>query len=179
MGIKNWPQAERPRERLLEKGAHALSDAELLAVLLRTGVAGRSAVDLARELLSRFGGLGGLLGARREDIIEVPGLGDAKYAELQAIQEIARRVLREQMTERDALSSPRAVRDYLRLALQGRESEVFIALFLDAQNRVIATEELFRGTLTQTSVYPREVVKNALRHNAAGVIFANHPPGHR
>jgi DNA repair protein RadC len=178
MGINDWPAAERPRERLIDKGAGALSDAELLAVLLRTGVSGRSAVDLARELLSRFGGLGGLLAARREEILEVAGLGTAKYAELQAIQEIARRVLREQMAERDALSSPRAVRDYLRLALQGRESEVFVALFLDAQNRVIATEELFRGTLTQTSVYPREVVKTALRHNAAAVIFAhNHPSG--
>jgi DNA repair protein RadC len=178
MGINDWPEAERPRERLIDKGAGALSDAELLAVLLRTGVAGRSAVDLARELLGRFGGLGGLLAARREEILEVAGLGLAKYAELQAIQEIARRVLKEQMAERDALSSPRAVRDFLRLTLQGLESEVFIALFLDAQNRVITTEELFRGTLTQTSVYPREVVKHALRHNAAAVIFAhNHPSG--
>ena len=178
MGIKHWPPAERPRERLLEKGAEALSDAELLAIFLRSGVAGKSAVELGQDLIHHFGGLPGLFAASPEVLDEFKGLGQAKTVQLQATREIVRRLLASEMASRDALSSPRAVRDYLRLTLQGLEHEVFMALFLDAQNSVVRSEELFRGTLTQTSVFPREVVKLALRHNAAGVIFAhNHPSG--
>ena len=178
MAITDWPLQERPRERLLAQGASSLADAELLAILLRTGVKGKSAVDLARQLLARFGSVSALLEARPGDLAEIPGLGGAKLAQLQAALELARRALREDLSSRDALSSPRAVRDYLLLVLSGREHEIFVVLLLDAQHRVIATEELFRGTLTQTSVYPREVVKSALRHNCAAVIFAhNHPSG--
>jgi len=178
MAITDWPASERPRERLLEQGPQALSDAELLAVFLRTGVTGRSAVDLARDVLVQFGGLRSLLYASQKDFCEIKGLGAAKYAQLQAVVEMSRRTLAESARQRDALSSPEAVRDYLRLTLFGKTHEVFLALFLDAQNRLIAAEELFRGTLTQTSVYPREVVKRALHHNAAALIFAhNHPSG--
>jgi DNA repair protein RadC len=178
MAITDWPAQERPRERLLEHGAHALSDAELLAIFLRTGMSGKSAVDLARELLQSFGSLTALSAASAEAFCAVPGLGPAKYAQLQAVMEMARRALKEQAKQRDALTSPQAVRDYLRLQLGTREYEVFMAVFLDTQNRVIAMEELFRGTLKETSVYPREVVKRALAHNAGAIIFAhNHPSG--
>jgi len=178
MAISDWPLQERPRERLLALGAASLADAELLAILLRTGIKGKSAVDLARQLLGRFGSVGALLDAGSTNLAETPGLGSAKLAQLQAALELARRALKEEISSRDALSSPRAVRDYLRLTLAGREQEVFAVLLLDAQHRVIACEELFHGTLTQTSVYPREVVKCSLKHNAAAVIFAhNHPSG--
>jgi len=178
MAITDWPVQERPRERLLALGAASLADAELLAILLRTGIKGKSAVDLARQLLGRFGSVGGLLDAGSTNLAETPGVGKAKLAQLRAALELARRALKEEISSRDALSSPRAVRDYLRLVLGGREQEVFVVLLLDAQHRVIACEELFHGTLTQTSVYPREVVKCSLRHNAAAVIFAhNHPSG--
>ncbi|MDR3393626.1 MAG: DNA repair protein RadC [Parasulfuritortus sp.] len=178
MAITDWPEAERPRERLLNDGAQSLSDAELLAIFLRVGVRGKSAVDLARELMLEFGSLNGLFFASRQACTQVKGLGDAKYAQLQAVLEMSRRALAEEMQARDALSSPTAVRDYLRLKLAGLPHEVFLAVFLDAQNRVLEAEELFRGTLTQTSVYPREVVKRALARNAAGVILAhNHPSG--
>jgi DNA repair protein RadC len=177
MAISDWPLGERPRERLLSSGAAALTDAELLAVLIRTGVAGKSAVELARELLARFGSLGALLGAGRS-LLEIKGLGAAKSAQLSAAVELARRSLRENMKSSSALTSPGGVRDYLRLALSGREHEVFVCIWLDAQHRVLKLEELFRGTLTQTSVYPREIVKAALACNAAAVIFAhNHPSG--
>jgi DNA repair protein RadC len=178
MAITDWPLQERPRERLLALGPASLADAELLAILLRTGVKGKSAVDVARQLLGRFGSVAALLQAGSGSLAEMPGVGSAKLAQLQAALELARRALREDLSSRDALSSPRAVRDYLRLVLAGREQEVFVVLLLDAQHRVTASEELFRGTLTQTSVYPREVVKCALKHNAAAVIFAhNHPSG--
>jgi len=178
MAISHWPAAERPRERLLALGAKVLSDAELLALFLRTGIAGKSAVELGRELLARFGGLPGLLSADHAALRAVKGLGNAKLAQLAAILELSRRSLGAEMRTRSALTSPQAVRDYLRLALGGREHEVFVAIFLDAQHRVISVEELFRGTLTQTSVYPREIVKAALRANAAATIFAhNHPSG--
>ena len=178
MAISDWPLQERPRERLLAQGPAALADAELLAILLRTGVKGMSAVDLARQLLGRFGSISALLQSGPAGFGALPGLGSAKLAQLKAALELARRALKEEMSSRDALTSPRAVRDYLRLALAGREHEVFVVLLLDAQHRVIACEELFRGTLTQTSVYPREVVKCALGQNAAAVIFAhNHPSG--
>jgi DNA repair protein RadC len=175
MAISDWPLGERPRERLLAQGAAALSDAELLAVMLRTGIPGKSAVELGRELLERFEGVAGIFAA---DLAGVKGLGPAKRAQFEAAMELARRSLKDDMRSASALTSPGAVRDYLRLAIAGREHEVFVCLWLDAQHRVIVCEELFRGTLTQTSVYPREVVKAALRNNAAAVIFAhNHPSG--
>ncbi|OGS99349.1 MAG: hypothetical protein A3F73_00400 [Gallionellales bacterium RIFCSPLOWO2_12_FULL_59_22] len=178
MAITDWPEGERPREKLLQRGAASLSDAELLAIFLRTGVTGKSAVDLARELITKFGSLTKLFAACEKDFCATHGLGQAKYAQLQAVLEMSRRALQEEMRQGDALNSPRAVRDYLRLLLGGRQQEVFLALFLDTQHRVIATEELFHGTLGQTSVYPREVVKRALAHNAAAVILAhNHPSG--
>jgi DNA repair protein RadC len=178
MGISDWPENERPRERLLSHGAAALSEAELLAIFLRTGIAGKSAVELGRDLIAHFGSLQRLFAATLDEVAAIRGLGPAKYVQLQAVVEMARRALGEEIGERDALSSPQAVREFLRLSLGGRPHEVFVALFLDAQNRLLGSEELFRGTLTQTSVYPREVVKTALRYNAAGVIFAhNHPSG--
>ena len=178
MAITDWPKFERPREKLLKNGAINLSDAELLAIFLRTGMTGKSAVDLARELLKRFDGLTGLFAADQGIFCETPGMGPAKYAQLQAVLEMARRALEEKLKSGDAMNSPKSVRDYLRLSLQGKKYEVFVGIFLDSQNRAIAIEELFNGTLTQTSVYPREVVKRALHHNAAAIIFAhNHPSG--
>jgi DNA repair protein RadC len=175
MAISDWPPGERPRERLLALGAAALSDAELLAVVLRTGIRGKSAVELGRELLARFKGVAGIFGG---DLAGVKGLGPAKRAQFGAAMELARRSLKDDMRSVSALTSPGAVRDYLRLAIAGREHEVFVCLWLDAQHRVIACEELFRGTLTQTSVYPREIVKAGLKANASAVIFAhNHPSG--
>lgn len=177
MAISQWRPAERPRERLLAHGAKALSDAELLAVLLRTGVRGKSAVDLARDLLSEFKGLAGLLAAGSE-LAAVKGLGPAKRAQFAAVLELAQRSIGETLKGGALLTSPGAVRDYLRLALGGRRHEVFVCIWLDAQHRVIDFQEPFRGTLTQTSVYPREIVKHALAANAAAVIFAhNHPSG--
>jgi len=176
MAITDWPAAERPRERLLTHGASALSDAELLAVFLRTGVRGKSAVELGRELIAVSGGLAGLL--RAGGAAPVKGLGPAKSAQLSAVLEVARRCLGEEIRAGSALTSPGSVRDFLRLSLAAREHEVFVAIFLDSQHRVLRSEELFRGTLGQTSVYPREVVKAALAANAAAVIFAhNHPSG--
>jgi DNA repair protein RadC len=178
MGISDWPESERPREKLLKNGPQNLSNSELLAIFLRTGIAGKSAVDLARELLQRFGGITGMFAADQHAFCQVPGMGPAKYAQLQAVLEMARRALEEKLKNRDILSSPGSVREYLRLSLQGKQHEVFVGIFLDSQNRTIATEELFSGTLTQASVYPREIVKRALHHNAAAMIFAhNHPSG--
>ena len=179
MSIIDWPIDDRPREKLLAKGPEALSDAELVAILLRTGIKGMTAVDLAREVLKRFGSsLFALLNADKKKFADIPGLGDAKYVQLHAVLEMSRRALRETLARGAALSSPQAVRDYLRLKLQGKAHEVFVGVFLDAQNRVLEIEELFRGTLTQTSVFPREIVKQALHYNAAAVIFAhNHPSG--
>lgn len=179
MAIRDWPVTERPRERLLAKGAAALSDAELLAIFLRVGIRGKSAVDLARDLLAQFNGeLAELASASTASLAKLPGIGPAKAAQLSAALELARRSLINPLKERDALTSPQAVRDWLRLSLGGLQHEVFVALWLDAQNRLISTEELFRGTLTQTSVYPREVVKRALANNAGAVILAhNHPSG--
>ena len=179
MAITDWPDDQRPRERLLEQGPAALADAELLAIFLRVGVRGMSAVDLARALLAHFDhSLARLAAAAPQELTRVNGIGPAKAAQLAAALELARRGLREELRARPALSSPGAVRDWLRRALAPLQREVFIALWLDAQNRLIADEELFRGTLTQTSVYPREVVKRALARNAAAVILAhNHPSG--
>jgi DNA repair protein RadC len=178
MSMAQWPLAERPRERLHARGPAALSDAELVALFLGTGMPGRSALELARELLGRFGRLSRLLSAGGVELDAVPGIGAARSAQIAAVMELARRALCEEMRARDCLASPAAVRGYLRLRMQDLAHECFYCVFLDAQNRVIVAEELFRGTLTQTSVYPREVVKHALRHNAAAVILAhNHPSG--
>jgi len=178
MPITDWPDDERPREKLLQKGAHSLSDAELLAIFLRTGVKGKTAVDLARELLIEFGSLRALLESDFERFSRSRGLGTAKYAQLQAVLEMARRHLKEALRRGSALTSPDLTRSYLAAQLRAYSHEVFAALFLDNQHRIIEFEELFRGTIDGASVYPREVVKKALSFNAAAVIFAhNHPSG--
>lgn len=179
MAISDWPEHERPRERLLKLGPEALSDAELLAIFLRVGIKGKSAVDLARELLAHFdNNLPRLAEATLKEIAAVPGMGPAKAVQLKASLELARRALSSEMQGKDLLSSPTVVRDWLKLKLGGLGYEVFGALWLDSKNRLIAWEELFKGTLAQTSVYPREVVKRALAHNAAAVLLChNHPSG--
>ena len=178
MSIRDWPEGERPREKLLERGPQALSDAELLAIFLRTGVAGKSAVDLARELVARFGGLRGLLRADQAQFCAAKGLGQAKFVQLQAVLEIARRHLAETLAEPAGLRDPAQARTFLQARLRDLDHEVFAALFLDTQHRVLGFEVLARGTLNAASVYPREVVKSALRHNAGALIFAhNHPSG--
>ncbi|HTT10548.1 MAG TPA: DNA repair protein RadC [Burkholderiaceae bacterium] len=178
MPIKDWPARERPREKLLAMGPQALSEAELLAVFLRTGVAGHDVLEIARNALHRFKGLNGLFAAARGEVESLAGFGPAKYAQLAAVIELARRALREDVQHAAVLGSPQKVREYLSLSLAHAKHEIFAALFLDAQNRLIEHRDLFHGTLTQTSVYPREVVREALRCNAAGVILAhNHPSG--
>ncbi|MFI3188087.1 hypothetical protein BCS42_00780 [Crenothrix sp. D3] len=178
MGIKDWLVEDRPREKLLQRGSGALTDAELLAIFLRTGVQGKSAVDLARDLLADFGSLKALLDADHQRFCQAHGLGDAKYAQLQAVLEMAKRHFKEVLQRGDVLSSPDITRAYLSAQLRGYSYEVFACLFLDNQHRVIQLDELFRGTIDGASVYPREVVKKALHHNAAAVIFAhNHPSG--
>lgn len=178
MAIPDWPVCDRPREKLLSRGPQALSDAELLAIFLRTGIRGRSAVDLARDLIKRFGGLRALLDADRPRFCSVRGLGNAKYAQLQAVLEMTRRHLLENLRRHDALQNPRDTRRYLTARLRGHPYEVFACLFLDSRHRVIACEDLFRGTIDGASVYPREIVRRGLYHNAAAVILAhNHPSG--
>lgn len=178
MAITNWPETERPREKLLARGPDALSDAELLAIFLRTGVAGKSAVDVSRELLVQFGGLRGLLTANRDELCRARGIGTAKYAALQAVLEMARRHLGEKLARGVALTSTADTKEFLHAHLRDRPHEVFCCLFLDNRHRVLGFEELFRGTLNGTAVYPREIVKQALKHNAAAVILVhNHPSG--
>lgn len=178
MAIKDWPEQERPREKLLARGPQALSDAELLAILLRTGVPGVTAVDLARELLGQFGGLRALLKADRAQVCSARGLGRAKYAQLQAILEMGRRHLYERLERGEALSRPEDAKAFLCARLRDCEHEVFACLFVDNRHRILAFEELFRGTIDGASVHPREVVKRVLHHNAAAVILAhNHPSG--
>lgn len=178
MTINAWPPAQRPRERMLTHGPEALGDAEILALLLGTGLPGMDAVSLARSLLADFGGLRPLLAAECDTFCMRPGMGPARWALLQAATELVRRSTLEELTQRDALGSPEQVRRFLTLWLRDRPAESFVGIFLDAQNRIIAALELFRGTLTQTAVYPREVARQALRLNAAAVIFAhNHPSG--
>jgi DNA repair protein RadC len=178
MVLKDIPPAARPREKLLAQGPAALADAELIALLLRSGLPGVSVLQLAQQMLDHFGGLTGLLHAGPDDLKRIKGLGPAKRAEMAAVVELARRSLVQQLSERPVFDAPAKVRDYLRLQLAHREHEVFAVMFLDAQNRLLRLEEMFRGTLTQTSVYPREVVKRALEWQAAAVILAhNHPSG--
>ena len=178
MSIRDWPAAERPREKLLEHGSSSLSDAELLAIFLRTGVSGKSAVDLARHLLAEFGSLRALLEADLRAFCRQLGLGPAKFSQLQAVLEMSRRHLAERLRRDSALESPQAVRDYLKSLLRHEPHEVFGCLFLDSKHRMLSFEVLFRGSIDSASVYPRQVVKRALAHNAAAVIFChNHPSG--
>ena len=178
MSIADWPAAERPREKLLDLGPTALSDAELLAIFLRVGCVGKSAVDLARELLQEYGGLRQLLEASRADFCKGLGLGAAKYAQLQAVLEMGRRHLSATLKEGDLMTTPALVRSYLSSQLRHQPREVFAVLFLDNQNRLISYDELFYGTIDGASVYPREVVKKALARNASALILAhNHPSG--
>jgi DNA repair protein RadC len=190
MPLKDLPADARPREKLLARGAAALSDVELLALLLRTGIKGKGVLQMAEELLqlpkggasvsagTGFDGIAGLLHATADDLKRVKGLGPAKRAEIVAVLELARRAMAQRLQERTVLDSPDAVKHYLQLHLGARPHEVFAVLFLDAQNRLVALEELFRGTLTQTSVYPREVVLRALHHQASAVVLShNHPSG--
>ena len=178
MLLKDLPQEARPREKLLSRGPAALSDAELLALLLRSGIQGKNVLQLAQELVDRFGGVAGLLHMPAEALKTVKGIGPAKRAELVAVLELARRALAQQLTQKPLFNTPQAVRDYLQLQLGGLQHEVFAVLFLDSQHRLIALEEMFRGSLTQTSVYPREVVNQALTLKASSVVLAhNHPSG--
>lgn len=178
MSIRDWPADDRPREKLLKLGPQALTEAELIAIFLRTGIAGRSALDVARELLKEFKSVRGLLTADRKTLCAAPGMGAARYATLQAVLELARRHYQELMHSGPALLNPQATREFLHMRLRDLPHEVFCCLYLDNRHRVIAFEELFRGTLDGASVHPREVVKRALAHNAAALILAhNHPSG--
>jgi len=178
MAITDWPVGERPREKLMQRGAQALSDAELLAIFLRTGIRGKTAVDMARDLLSEYGNLRGLLGADHDRFCLSKGLGTAKYVQLQAVLEMGRRYLQETLTRSDGLGNPEQTRRFLISRLRDLPHEVFGCLFLDNRHRIISFDELFRGTIDGASVHPREIVRQTLAHNAAAVIFAhNHPSG--
>lgn len=177
MAITDWPQQERPREKLMRKGVASLSDAELLAIFLRVGVAGKSAVDLARDLLQQFQSLNGIFNASLNQIQTIHGMGSSKYCQLQAVLEMSKRALNERLETVDSFRAPVQVKQYLQLNLSALRREVFGVMFLDAQNRLLAYETLFEGSLMQTSVYPREVVKQALAHNAAAVILSHNHPG--
>lgn len=178
MSITDWPINERPREKLLTQGATTLSDAELLAIFIRTGYRGCTAVDLARELLNKYGDLRSLLGVPKQKFCHNRGLGTAKYVQLQASLEIAKRSLQEGLRREGVIKNPTLTKHYLLAKMRDYRHEVFACLFLDAQNRIISFDELFHGTINGSVVYPREVVKAALQHNAASVIVAhNHPSG--
>ncbi|WP_299770295.1 DNA repair protein RadC [uncultured Pseudoteredinibacter sp.] len=178
MSIRDWPESERPREKMRQRGPGALSDAELLALFLRTGIAGATAVDLAREVLQHFGGWRAVLESREEEFCALPGLGQASFSLLQAGQEINRRHLRETLEREQVFSNPESVRCFLRSNLRHRDREVFVALLMDSQHRLIHYDELFLGTVDSASVFPRELVKLVLQHNAAAIIVAhNHPSG--
>ncbi len=178
MPLKDLPPDARPREKLLSRGAGALSDAELLALLLRTGIEGKNVVAMAQDIVDKFGGISGLLHADADALKSVKGLGPAKKAELMAVVELSRRALAEQMVQKTVLDVPATLLDFVRLKIGSKPYESFMVLFVDATQKLIASEELFRGTLSHTSVYPREVALRALHHHAAGVILAhNHPSG--
>lgn len=179
MAIHQWPEQDRPREKLLTHGSQTLSDAELLAIFLRTGCAGKSAVDLARDLIHDFKGLRVMLEASQQEFCERKGLGQATYAQLQAVLEISRRHMAEQLQQSPKINSCEAVKKYLIAQLRAKKTEVFGALFLDTQHQLIQFEILFTGTINSATIYPREVIKHSLKHNAAAIIFAhNHPSGH-
>lgn len=178
MAITDWPASQRPREKLIQHGASVLTDIELLAIFLRTGCAGRTAVDLAQELLHRFGSLSAMLSANQKTFCETRGLGQAKYAQLQAVMELARRHIGEELAREQIFTSPALVSEFLLSHLRDAEQEIFGVLFLDAQHRLIQWEKMFFGTVDSASVHPREVVKRALFHNSAAVVLAhNHPSG--
>lgn len=178
MTLQNWPENERPREKLLKQGAQSLSDAELLAVFIRTGTGGKNAVDIARSLLKRFGDLNRLLNASKDEVLAENGIGPAKYVTLCAARELGRRYIRESITETKILNKPELTGQFLISHLRGNENEVFCCLFLDGRHQIITFEEMFQGTIDRAIVHPREIVKSCLRHNAAAVIFAhNHPSG--
>ena len=178
MTINDWPRDERPREKLLQYGACSLSDAELLAIFFRTGVKGKSAVELARDALSHFNGLHGLVQANYSDFKGLAGLGASKYAQLQASLELGKRLMHARLKRQGTLKNPQSTRNFLQMSLLNYQHEVFACLFLDNRHRIICFEELFSGTIDGASVYPREVVKRALQHNAAAVILShNHPSG--
>jgi len=178
MSICDWPEDQRPREKLIQQGAHVLSDAELLAVFLRVGVKGKSAVELGTEILERFGSLHHLFSAPLKNFSQIHGLGPAKYSQIQAVLELAKRTISEDLQKGIALNSPKNVENFLQLLIGHKTYESFAILFLDVKNRLIQCEELFRGSLTAAKVYPREIIQRALHHNAAAVILAhNHPSG--
>ena len=178
MPISRWPATERPREKLLRQGAHSLSDAELLAIFIGSGTRSRTAVDIGRELIDRFGGIRSILNANQQLLCQCSGLGPARYALLQASKELGKRYHGEKLIRRGTLSSPQQVSDYLIRQLRDRQREVFVVIYLDNRHRIIQYEELFAGSISGASVHPREVVKNVLLHNAAAVIIAhNHPSG--
>src|SRR3972149_6314044 len=177
-GIKNWPKSERPRELLLEKGSEFVSDAGLVAILLRIGVKGKDAVSLSRELINHFGGLGGLLNSNRRDLEKIKGLGPAKIAQLLAATEIAKRQLKEQIIGKTIIRGPEDMIDYLSMSMANLKEEVFKVIYLNSANIVLAVEDLFKGTVDQSAVYPREIIKRAFELNASGLIFVhNHPSG--
>ena len=178
MAISHWPVQERPREKLLQKGAHALSDAELLAIVLRNGIVGKSALDLARDLLLEFGGIRALLRSGWQQCSRISGLGKAKYVQLQVVLELGQRDLYQQIKQYSVLSNPKTTQQYLLSCLGGRKQEVFACLFLDNHNRILCFEEIFFGSIRSAQIHPREIVKRALAHNAAAVILShNHPSG--
>jgi DNA repair protein RadC len=178
MSIKNWPELERPREKLLRFGAQQLSDAELLAIFLRTGSKGKTAIDLARQLLIQFNSLNNLFAAKLDEFCQGNGLGVAKYTQLQAALELSRRHLFENIIATESLTNTEQTKQYLQSKLSGRKQEVFAGIFLNSKNRVIAFEELFHGTINRSNIYPREIITAAINHNASAIIFAhNHPSG--
>jgi DNA repair protein RadC len=178
MAITDWPLDERPREKLLARGADALSDAELLAIFLRTGLKGQSALDLARSLLQHYGGLKPLLSAKRSDFCAQKGMGDAKYCQLQASMEMSKRYFRDEMREEAVITNPDTCKRYVRQALANRQHETFALFYLNTQHMILCFEELFQGTIDAASVYPREVVRSVLDKGAAAVILChNHPSG--
>ncbi len=178
MPISDWPEQERPREKLLSRGAASLSDAELLAIFLRTGLQGKTAIDLSRDLLTEFDGLRGMVEADSRSFCQTRGLGLAKYSQIQAAIELGKRYLQENLGKKDVLTSPNDTKDFLVAQLRAYQHEVFACLFLDNRHQIISFDEMFKGTIDGASVYPREVVKQALARNAAAVIFAhNHPSG--
>jgi DNA repair protein RadC len=177
-GIKSWPKSERPRELLLEQGPEYVSDAGLVAILLRTGIKGKDAVALGRDLLKRFGGLGGLLNADKKDLEKIKGLGIAKIAQLLAATEIAKRQLKEEIVGKPLIKGPEDVIEYLSVSMSNLKKEIFQVIYLNTANVVLAAEDLFKGTIDQSAVYPRDVIKRALELNASGLIFVhNHPSG--
>lgn len=178
MAICDWPEDRRPREKLIRYGASTLSDSELLAIFLRTGVVGKSAVELANLILEHFGSLQHLFSSKLDDFCTIYGLGPAKYCQLQAVLELARRAIQEELQKGVRLNSPQSVKNFLQLFIGNKTYESFAIMFLDVKNRLLQCEELFRGSLTNTRVYPREIIKRTLHHNAAAVILAhNHPSG--